>query len=200
MPGTSEARPTEVQPATSVQQTLLEYQAILANASIGILFTRDRKVLHCNPKFSEIFGWPHGELVGQPGAVFYLSDEEYAEIGRLATPMLTRGGHAGRGTAHASQGRQCDLLPPAGQGNQSAEHGGGHDLDHRGHQRTQARASPGCEDLLLKQQAILEYASLGIMFTSNGQIVHCNPRIDAILDWPVGSLEGQYGRGHLSRP
>lgn len=72
----------------SMQQTLLEYQAILENASVGILFTRDRKVLHCNPKFSEIFGWPHGELVGQPGFVFYLSPENYAEMGRIATPIL----------------------------------------------------------------------------------------------------------------
>jgi len=55
-----------------MQQTLLEYQAILENASVGILFTRDRKVLHCNPRFSEIFGWPHGEL-------------EYASLGIMFT-------------------------------------------------------------------------------------------------------------------
>ncbi|HUW37296.1 MAG TPA: PAS domain-containing protein, partial [Rhodocyclaceae bacterium] len=58
--------PDSAQPADSIdpslQQTLLEYRAILENASIGILFTRDRRVLHCNPKHSEIFGWPHGEL------------------------------------------------------------------------------------------------------------------------------------------
>jgi PAS domain S-box-containing protein len=77
--------------AASPQQTLLEYQAILENASVGILFTRDRLVQHCNPKFSEIYGWPHGELVGQPGSVFYLSEADYAEIGRLAGPILARG-------------------------------------------------------------------------------------------------------------
>lgn len=43
-------------PADDSQQPLLEYRAILENASIGILFARDRKVLHCNPKFAEIFG------------------------------------------------------------------------------------------------------------------------------------------------
>ncbi|MDP1657144.1 MAG: EAL domain-containing protein [Hylemonella sp.] len=190
MPGTSEARPTEVQPATSVQQTLLEYQAILANASIGILFTRDRKVLHCNPKFSEIFGWPHGDLVGQPGSVFYLSDEEYAEIGRLATPILTRGGMLDRELQMCRKDGSaiyCHMRAKAINPQNTAE---GtiwiiEDISERRH------AESRLQDLLLKQQAILEYASLGIMFTSNGRIVHCNPRFDAILDWPVGSLEGR---------
>ncbi|MBA3904891.1 MAG: hypothetical protein C0522_14655, partial [Rhodocyclaceae bacterium] len=54
-----------VPPADDPQQSLLAYRAILENASIGILFTRDRKVLHCNPKFAEIFGWSSPEeLVG----------------------------------------------------------------------------------------------------------------------------------------
>ncbi len=37
--------------------TQLEYEAVLANASIGIAFTRDRKYFLCNPKFAEMFGW-----------------------------------------------------------------------------------------------------------------------------------------------
>ena len=73
------------------QQTLLEYRAILENASVGILFTRDRKVLHCNPRFNEIFGYAEGELQGQPGRVFYLSDTDYTRMGEVAGPRLTRG-------------------------------------------------------------------------------------------------------------
>ena len=73
------------------QQTLLEYRAILENASVGILFTRDRKVLHCNPRVNEIFGYAEGELQGQPGRVFYLSDTDYTRMGELAGPRLTRG-------------------------------------------------------------------------------------------------------------
>ena len=80
----------------SLQQTLLEYRAILDNASVGILFTRGRKVLHCNSKCSEIFGWPQDELVGQPGSVFYLSPEDYAELDRIATAILSGGGQLDR--------------------------------------------------------------------------------------------------------
>ena len=48
------ARPASDTPDVTLQQTLLEYQAILENASVGIPVTRDRMVLHCNPRSSEI--------------------------------------------------------------------------------------------------------------------------------------------------
>lgn len=190
MPGTRKAPPAEEQPGTSMQQTLLEYQAILANASIGILFTRDRKVLHCNPKFSEIFGWPHGELVGQPGSVFYLSDKDYAEIGRIATPLLTSGGmldHELPMRRKDGSAIYCHMRAKAINPQNTAE---GtiwiiEDVSER------KRAESRLQELLYKQQAILEYASLGIMFTSNGKIVHCNPRFETMMGWPVGALEGK---------
>ncbi len=190
MPGTRKASPAKEQPGTPLQQTLLEYQAILANASIGIMFTRDRKVLHCNPKFSEIFGWPHGELVGQPGSVFYLSDKDYAEIGRIATPLLSSGGmldHELPMRRKDGSAIHCHMRAKAINPQNTAE---GtiwiiEDISER------KRAESRLQELLYKQQAILEYASLGIMFTSNGKIVHCNPRFETMLGWPVGALEGQ---------
>jgi diguanylate cyclase (GGDEF)-like protein/PAS domain S-box-containing protein len=190
MPGTRKAPTAEEQPGSPMQQTLLEYQAILANASIGIMFTRDRKVLHCNPKFSEIFGWPHGELVGQPGSVFYLSDKDYAEIGRIATPLLTGGGmldHELPMRRKDGSAIYCHMRAKAINPTNTAE---GtiwivEDISER------KRAESRLQELLHKQQAILEYASLGIMFTSNGKIVHCNPRFETMMGWPVGALEGQ---------
>ncbi|MGH8746769.1 MAG: PAS domain-containing protein, partial [Burkholderiales bacterium] len=71
--------------------TELEHQAILANTSIGIAFTRERKFSLCNPKFEEMLGWSPGELIGQPGEVIYTSPESYAELGRVAVPVLREG-------------------------------------------------------------------------------------------------------------
>ena len=74
----SPARPVS---AASLQQTLLEHQAILENASVGILFTRDRLVQHCNPKFSEIYCWPHREFNPVPDrCVFDLSNAPYITL------------------------------------------------------------------------------------------------------------------------
>lgn len=77
---------------TQRKQTEHKYAAILENASIGILFTRDRKVLHCNPNLAHIFGWASAEeLFGKPGSVFWPTPEDYLEIGRIAGPILASG-------------------------------------------------------------------------------------------------------------
>ncbi|MHB8724058.1 MAG: sensor domain-containing protein [Casimicrobiaceae bacterium] len=71
--------------------TLLKYEAILNNASVGISFTRDRVFQHANPAFEEMFGWPPGGLNGQSGIVVWGSEEEYQELGRAVGPILSQG-------------------------------------------------------------------------------------------------------------
>jgi len=46
------------------------------------------------------------------------------------------------------------------------------------------RAEAELQSLLLRQEAILENASVGILFTRNGVIVHCNQRMEQIYGWP----------------
>jgi len=76
---------------TSAEQTRLEHAAIFERASIGIALTRDRQFVQANPRFEAIFGWPAGELGGQPGAAVWFDDADYAEAGRLAGPLLAAG-------------------------------------------------------------------------------------------------------------
>jgi PAS domain S-box-containing protein len=76
---------------TLEERTRLEYAAILQRASIGIAFTRDRKFAGANPKFERMIGWQVGTLVGQPGAVVWPSDADYAEVGRSVGPLLEQG-------------------------------------------------------------------------------------------------------------
>lgn len=70
---------------------LLEYQAILDNASVAITFTRHRTFLRCNQGFSEMFGWTSEELEHQPTDVVYPSAEAYRELTDRARPVLSRG-------------------------------------------------------------------------------------------------------------
>ncbi len=77
--------------ANPERDDLLKYEAILNNASVGIAFTRDRILHHANRAFEELFGWPPGGLVGQPGRVVWGSPEEYAEVGSVVGPVLARG-------------------------------------------------------------------------------------------------------------
>jgi len=73
------------------RDTQLEYKAILANASIGIAFTRERKFFLCNLKFAEMLGWAPGELIGRGGEAVYPSRQSFEALGALAVPVLGAG-------------------------------------------------------------------------------------------------------------
>ena len=76
---------------TLSERTRLEHAAIFERASIGIALTRERRFVQANPRFEAIFGWSAGGLLGQPGAAIWVDADDYAEIGRLAGPLLSSG-------------------------------------------------------------------------------------------------------------
>jgi len=69
----------------------LEYQAILDNASLGITFTRKHAFLHCNRRFSEMFGWSSDELKHQPTEILYPSAESCTAFAEIARSVLGSG-------------------------------------------------------------------------------------------------------------
>ena len=69
----------------------LEREAILANASVGIAFTRDRRFVLANAQFERMFGWPTGTLVGQPGRAVWADEADYDALSREVGPALLRG-------------------------------------------------------------------------------------------------------------
>ncbi|MEN3296767.1 MAG: hypothetical protein V7642_6020 [Burkholderiales bacterium] len=81
------------EPDSSAQlhRTLLEYQALLDNALIGIAFTRNRTFLHCNQRFSDMFRWPGNELIGKPTSILYPSEQAFETLSRAATQLLANG-------------------------------------------------------------------------------------------------------------
>jgi diguanylate cyclase (GGDEF)-like protein/PAS domain S-box-containing protein len=168
----------------------LEYEALLANASIGIAFTRERCFFLTNPKFAEMFGYGPEELIGQPGELVYPSHESYANLGQIAVPML-------------SAGRQLDVewwmrrkdgsiflarmiakaLDPA-----NAQAGTVwivEDITERRRQEDELAR------LLREQDAILATASIGIVFVKDRKIVRCNRRYEEMYGYGPGEMDGQ---------
>ena len=170
--------------------TQLEYDAVLANAWIGIAFTRDRKFFLCNPKFAELFGWQPDELIGQPGEVVYPSNESYEALGRIAVPVL-------------SAGKQLDLdwemrrkdgstflarMIAKSIGSSDARRGTVWIVD----DVTQARRhGDEVARLLREQAAIFEAASTGIVFVRDRHVVRCNARFEQMHGYGPGELNGQ---------
>lgn len=75
----------------SAHRLLLEHQAILDNVSLAITFTRKHRFLHCNQRFSEMFGWPSDELIQQSTDTLYPSPQAFAELSSLARATLGSG-------------------------------------------------------------------------------------------------------------
>jgi diguanylate cyclase (GGDEF)-like protein/PAS domain S-box-containing protein len=172
------------------RDTQLEYKAILANASIGIAFTRERKFTLCNPKFAEMFGWNAEELIGQPGDTVYPSRESYDAMGAIAVPLLA----AGRQLDVEWEVRRKDgstfLARMIAKAVNPAETQKGtvwivEDITARKRQSDQVAR------LLREQEAILNTASIGICFVRDRRIVRATRRFEQMHGYAPGELEGQ---------
>ena len=60
-----------------VERRLQEYQALLANDSVGILVVCDGDISQCNSSAARLFGWDAAQLLGRSAATFFGSDEEF---------------------------------------------------------------------------------------------------------------------------
>ncbi|HEY8027102.1 MAG TPA: diguanylate cyclase, partial [Burkholderiaceae bacterium] len=172
-----------------LRQTLLEYQAILDNASLGITFTRNRTFLHCNDRFSEMFGWPSDELVGRPTSIVYPSPEAFEALGRIAIPTLSAGKRMDTELLMMRRDGTlfwCRMLANA---IDPGDHGKGsifitEDITER------KAADQALEQSLLEQQAILDNALIGIAFLKGRAIVRCNARLEQLYGYEQGELNG----------
>ncbi len=73
------------------RQLLAEMQTLLANAMVGIVHLRKRRVVSCNRRLEEIFGYQPGELVGESSERFYASREIFEDIGARAYATVASG-------------------------------------------------------------------------------------------------------------
>ncbi|HUK04309.1 MAG TPA: PAS domain S-box protein [Burkholderiales bacterium] len=168
----------------------LEYKAILANASIGIAFTRDRKFTLCNPRFAGMFGWQAEELIGQSGEVVYPSRESYEAMGAIAVPVLT----AGRQLDVEWEVRRRDgstfLARMIAKALSATDTHKGtvwivEDITER------RRHADEVARLLREQDAILDTVTIGIIFVRDRRIVRCNRRMEEMYGYGPGELNGK---------
>ena len=67
-----------------------QQEAILDTASSGIALIKERILRHCNRRMHEMFGWPPGEMVGKPTAIWY-PDAEANRVGGEPYAAIWRG-------------------------------------------------------------------------------------------------------------
>ena len=65
-----------------------ELRGIFDHATVGIVILQSRRVLRCNRKVEEIFGYPPGALQDQSTRLWYGSEAEYEAAGQLIERQL----------------------------------------------------------------------------------------------------------------
>jgi diguanylate cyclase (GGDEF)-like protein/PAS domain S-box-containing protein len=170
--------------------TMLEYEAVLTNASIGIAFTRDRKFFLCNPRFAEMFGWTPAELIGQTGEVIYTGSDSYEALGAIVIPRLSAGKQIDiEWEMRRRDGSTFLARIIAKTINPSAPQQGtiwiAEDITDR------KRAASELNRVVREQEAIFESASMGIAFIKDRSIVRCNRRYEEMYGYEPGELAGR---------
>jgi len=189
--------------ADELARLLREQEAILATASIGIVFIKDRRIVRCNRRYEEMYGYGPGELEGKPTAVLYTDISEHAKAG-VVYETLARGETSRRvelrrrkdGATFWSRadGRAVDPLDP---------HRGSvwivEDVTERRRAeqdlRRLVREHHETEELVQRalgeQELILDNAAVGIAFVRARTIQRCNRFLEEMVGAGPGELVGR---------
>ena len=171
-------------------QALVEFQAILENATIGIMFARNRAVAQANPLCAQMFGYRYDEFIGLPGVALYPSPEDYAAAGREAGPVLA----AGKAYAAETQLRRKDgSLFWCRQSAKSVDplHAQAGTIWIMEDVSEDRLMSDALEQSTAELGAVFDAALIGIAVLRERRIVRCNPRFEELTGHVPGELVGK---------
>jgi diguanylate cyclase (GGDEF)-like protein/PAS domain S-box-containing protein len=175
------------------KQAALELNAIFENATVGILFTHNRRLMQANRLCAEMFGYTLDEFVGQPALILYADQEGYSVLGREAGPVLSRGESFRAETQlKRKDGSRlwCRVSAKAVDPEQPRD-GTLWIIEDIAEDR---RIIDALEDRTRELSAIFDTASIGIALLRNRVFIRCNRRFEELFDQAAGSLIGQSTR------
>jgi diguanylate cyclase (GGDEF)-like protein/PAS domain S-box-containing protein len=175
--------------AQELKQTSVALQAVMNNAPVGILFTRNQRIERCNDKFRDLFGFKNRSPIGVKGRELYRSDNDYAELGNLARPLLS----AGMPFSHEMPMARQDgtefwahliayVLNPV-----DVTQGTIWLIEDRSREKQQDELT---KKALFENQAILDNALTGIVFLKNRVVQRCNPYAEQLFGFEPGAMVG----------
>ncbi len=169
--------------------TLLELRAILENATVGILFSKNRHLVRANPLCAQMFGYTAEEMVGLTGRTLYPSDEIYESVGREAGPALAAGQPFRAELDMVRKDGSCfrcrlsakavnPLRPQAGtiwiMEDVTADY----------------QTEQLVRNALAEHQMIFDNAAVGIMYVEDRMVVRCNRKLEEIFGYGTGEMLG----------
>ncbi|MDK9701793.1 MAG: EAL domain-containing protein [Sulfuritalea sp.] len=175
------------------KKAVLELNAIFENATVGILFTHNRRLIQANRLCAEMFGYTLEEFIDQSALILYADQEAYSALGREAGPVLA----AGRAFRTETRLKRKDgsrfwcRVSAKAVDPEHPRDGTLWIIEDIAEDRLMIDA---LENSMRELSAILDTASVGIGVVRNRVFVRCNRRFEELFDLPAGSLAGQSSR------
>jgi diguanylate cyclase (GGDEF)-like protein/PAS domain S-box-containing protein len=182
-----------VEDVTEARQAFTEIQAIMTNASISILFTKNRTITRYNRGFAEMFGYGDEEVLGMHARALYASDAAYAEVGEAADLLLEQ--------SKPFQA-ETELVRKDGtpMWTQLIGYVVNPDDPSQGtiwiiEDRTRHKQDEqSLRNALLENQAILDSAVLGIAVVEKGRMLRCNRKMEELFGHEPDGMRGSVVR------
>ncbi|MCA1247088.1 EAL domain-containing protein [Massilia sp. MS-15] len=179
-----------VEDVTEVRQTLFEMQAIMNNATIGIMYTRNRIIQRYNPAFGAMFGYRDGEALGRSTRIVHPDEQSWHDFSVHAYPQLARG---------IPYRAETELVRKDGTRIWGQLNGYLFNPEDPAlgaiwmfEDRTRERADEiQLRNALMENRAILDNAVLGIAVVENGVTLHCNAKMEELFGSPAGGMDGR---------
>ena len=174
----------------ALEQSSRELSTIFETAFAGIAVVRERKVVRCNGRFEEIFGYARGEMIGRSTRIWYPKDQDYSLTGASAYLDLEEGlTHQREQTFHRKDGSSfVGRLSGAAFDASRPNEGSVWLLEDVTARR---RAEETVRQALAEQEMIFDNAAVGIMFVRNRRVQRCNRKLEEIFGWSAGELAGR---------
>ncbi|MFA9216267.1 MAG: EAL domain-containing protein [Sphingomonadaceae bacterium] len=176
-----------IEDVSQTRQTQMEVEAIMTNASMSILFTKNQVITRYNRGFADMFGYQGDEALGLPGRALYPSDDAYQRLGTLAYPLLSVGKPFQIEVEMARQDGSCMWSQLIGYvvNPDDPSQGTIWIIEDRTEQK---RAEESLRNALLENQAILDSAVLGISVVEQGFNLRCNTKMEELFGYAPGEM------------
>ena len=175
---------------TDARQTLIEVQALMTNASISIMYTRNCTITRYNRGFADMFGYDLAGAPGLPCRALFADDDTFAGVQALAAPLLSAAkpfqsevGMVRRNGTRLWAQIIAYLVDPDDEGQGTIWI-----IEDRTDAR---RAEQSLRNALLENQAILDSAVLGIAVVEHGYNLRCNAKMAELFGYTAGDMNGR---------
>lgn len=172
-----------------IDSVLREQQVIQEHAGVGIALIRERRIIRCNHRFADIFGYPLAELIGKLGVEVYENAEVFAAVGQQAYPQLNQGSAYTKRLKMRRKDNSLIWCKIHGKMITPGQPEQGfiwiiHDID------DEVRAEQTLQQVMNEQRLILEHATIGISFLQDRVITRCNQKFAEIFGYQPDELIG----------